>query len=169
LLGSLGRLSEERVSRLVPLIVARLGFDYDAIAKSRQFSFMSYEEIADAARRGLDIQLHSHTHRLSLDYPEQIAAEVELNRSRLAPHVSSPLRHFCFPGGFHSPRMFPYLEACAVASATTVDPGFVTKRSNPYALPRILDGENTTDLEFEAELCGFLELGRRLKRIFAKQ
>jgi hypothetical protein len=64
--------------------------------------------------------------------------------------------------------MSPYLKACAVSSATTVEPGFVTKRSDPYALPRILDGESTTDLEFEAELCGFLELGRRLKGMVAK-
>jgi hypothetical protein len=48
-------------------------------------------------------------------------------------------------------------------SATTTDIGLVAADSPPYALPRILDGQDITDLEFEAELCGFMQLLRRLR------
>lgn len=148
-------------------LMKRLGFDAEEMLQSRQFSFMSFEDIADAYRRGLDIQLHTHTHTCDIGAPEKIVAEIRTNREKLAPHVQSTLKHFCYPSGVSSAAMHPYLAENGVSSATLTDTGLVEPDSNPYALKRILDGEQVSQLEFEGELSGFLDLLRGLKRRLA--
>ena len=145
-------------------VTGKLGFDYEQVSASRQFGFMSYDHIAEADSRGLDIQLHTHTHDLHADQPETLDLEIPVNREALAPHVTSPLEHFCYPSGVHSPDMFPYLEKHGIRSAVLTDTGLVTQHSHRYSLGRILDGEDVSLLEFEAELCGFLELVRHAKQ-----
>jgi peptidoglycan/xylan/chitin deacetylase (PgdA/CDA1 family) len=163
-LQSLEVLDEDGVVSAVQQLALSLGFDYDTLVASRQFGFMTYEEIDDAAQRGLDIQLHSHSHRLEVEAPEKIESEIAVNRAKLSPFARGPLRHFCYPSGVHSPGMYGYLKRSGVLSATTVSTGLVSSNTEPYALKRILDGEGTTHIEFEAELSGFLELVRRTKR-----
>jgi peptidoglycan/xylan/chitin deacetylase (PgdA/CDA1 family) len=157
-------LTDNQTGDFCRLVADRLGFDYERISASRQFGFMSYEHIAEADSRGLDIQLHTHTHELDADQPETIEREIAANREALAPHVTSPLEHFCYPCGIHSPGMFPYLERHGIRSAVLTDTGLVTRHSHRYTLRRIMDGEDISLLEFEAELCGFLELVRGAKQ-----
>jgi hypothetical protein len=52
-----------------------------------------------------------------------------------------------------------------ILSATTCESGFVTKKTNPYYLPRFLDGENIPKIIFEAEVCGVLDLLRKIKSL----
>ena len=141
-----------------------LGFDYDEIVQSRQFGFMTYDEIADANRRGIDIQLHTHTHDLNPNHPEAVSDEIRINRDKLAPHVTSSLEHFCYPSGVNCPEMHAYLEDNGVKSATLIDTGLVSPKSHRFELKRILDGEEIDLLEFEAEMSGFLEILRSVKR-----
>jgi hypothetical protein len=49
-----------------------------------------------------------------------------------------------------------------IRSAVTCIPGLNDSKTHPYELRRFLDGENITNLEFEAEMSGFLDLCRRL-------
>jgi hypothetical protein len=48
------------------------------------------------------------------------------------------------------------LRELGVRSATTCDAGLASSRSEPLLLPRVLDGEQVTAVEFEAWLCGIL-------------
>jgi peptidoglycan/xylan/chitin deacetylase (PgdA/CDA1 family) len=121
------------------------------------FSLMAPEQLQDAARRGMDIQLHTHTHRMHGQVPERVAAEIALNRQRLAVILNRPheqLRHFCYPSGEHDPRVFDAVARSGVASATTTEFGLVGPSAHPLALRRILDGETVSDIEFEAMLSG---------------
>jgi peptidoglycan/xylan/chitin deacetylase (PgdA/CDA1 family) len=160
-----GNLNEGLIESFCCLVAEELGFDYDQIIKSRQFSFMNYGEISEANQRGLDIQLHTHSHKLDRNIPEDIETEILSNRKSLSPYVNSSLNHFCYPSGIHSPAMYGYLKKNGVKSAVLVDVGLVKPNSNVYALKRILDGENISHLEFEAEMSGFLELIREAKKI----
>lgn len=153
-------LKEDAVEAFCRCVTSELGFDYDEIISTRQFSFINYEEISDANRRGLDIQLHTDSHRLNPKFPAAIGNEIVINRNKLRPHVNSSLKHFCFPGGIHSTEMYGYLEINGVKSATLVDTGLAVPESNKYELKRILDGQDVSQLEFEAEMSGFLELVR---------
>ena len=161
--ASLAQASNDDARALCRTLADRLGHDGETILTSRQFSFMTFEELAAAARDGLDIQLHTHTHHLDIRTPETVASEVTINREKLAPHVHSNLQHFCYPSGVHSEAIYGYLKDCGVRSATLVDTGLVQPESPPFALKRLLDGEQVSQLEFEAELSGFLELLRRAK------
>ncbi len=160
---AMAQASKEDARALCRTLADKLGFDGEAILASRQFSFMTFEELAAAERDGLDIQLHTHTHHLDVHTPETVASEVEINREKLAPYVHSSLQHFCYPSGVHSEAMYGYLQKSGVRSATLVDTGLVRSESPPFALKRLLDGEDVSQLEFEAELSGFLELLRRAK------
>jgi|GEM_PF-2824765 len=56
------------------------------------------------------------------------------------------------------------MSELGVKSAATTQSGLVEKDSHRYALPRVLDGEAVSELEFEAELSGLNEMLRRLLR-----
>lgn len=164
ILNILLSLEENTVDAFCHCIASELGFDYDDIIKTRQFSFMNYEEISDANNRGLDIQLHTDSHELNPEIPEGIIKEVVLNREKLRPYVNSSLEHFCYPSGIHSTEMFGYLEENGVKSATLVTSGLATPASNRYELKRILDGQEISQLEFEAEMSGYKELLRDIHK-----
>ena len=53
-----------------------------------------------------------------------------------------------------------------VVSGTTCIPGLVNRvdSTSVYYLPRILDGSNLHDLEFEAEVSGFMDFLRHAKK-----
>lgn len=164
ILSILLSLEENTVDAFCHYIASELGFDYDDIIKTRQFSFMSYEEISDANNRGLDIQLHTDSHELNPEMPEEIVKEITLNRKKLRPFVNSSLEHFCYPSGVYSTEMFGYLEETGVKSATLVACGLATPKSNRYELKRILDGQGVSQLEFEAEMSGYKELIRDIHK-----
>ncbi|HNP26876.1 MAG TPA: polysaccharide deacetylase family protein, partial [Nitrosomonas sp.] len=136
----LNQLEEQKKEAFCRNITTALGFDFEEICKSRQFSFMTFDEIRNANKRGLDIQLHTHTHTVDINAPEKIVTEIQINREKLMPYVTSELEHFCYPSGVHNDEMYQYLKQNKVISATVTDTGLATTRSNLFALKRILDG-----------------------------
>ena len=145
-------------------LAAALGLSYDALVEQKVFHLMSFAEIADAVRRGHDIQLHSHRHRIPLDDPAGLAQEISENRALLEAITQKPLQHFCYPSGIYEKALWPQLEALGIASATTIEQGLNFAGAPPLGLKRLLDGQEVQPIEFEAELCGFVELARRLRR-----
>jgi peptidoglycan/xylan/chitin deacetylase (PgdA/CDA1 family) len=134
----------------------------------RAFDYMLPEELHAAAAAGLDVQLHTHNHTLCDLSPGVVMAEVAANRvalSGMLPASAPPLQHFCYPSGVCSAMAGEILARTGVVSATTTERGIARKGMNPYLLPRLLDGEQVTDIEFEAELSGFVDFMRRLAAI----
>jgi len=109
------------------------------------------------------VQLHSHRHRVPIDDRQAAADEIDENRSALAKYTHGPFEHFCYPSGVFDPAQFACLSAKGIRSATTTEVGFARSTSHRFALPRLLDSERITPLEFEAEMSGFLELLRRMR------
>jgi peptidoglycan/xylan/chitin deacetylase (PgdA/CDA1 family) len=140
-----------------------LGVDLAPVRARRWLSLATPDELAAAAREGLDLQLHTHRHRFPLDR-ELALRELHDNRAFLEPLAGRPLRHFCYPSGYVRPDHFPWLAEAGVASAATCEPGLNRPGDPPYALHRFLDGSQVSQLEFEAELSGFTDLVRRLRR-----
>ena len=94
---------------------------------------MSFAEIADAVRRGHDIQLHSHRHRVPLDDPAGLAQEISENRALLEAITQKPLQHFCYPSGIYEKALWPQLEALGIASATPSNKGSISPGRRPWA------------------------------------
>lgn len=145
----------------VQRVAAQVGVDLAAIDAGRWFHLMNEDELRAARAAGIDIQLHTHTHRMHGFDGERVRSEVERNRRELVRVLGEPrpaLEHFCYPSGVHSPAIYPVLKAAGVRSATTTDFGLNPAGSNPHALKRILDCQSMSELELEARLSGFWSL-----------
>lgn len=149
---------------LLRSLARMLGIDLDVLERRRQFAFLDEEEGRDAARSGVDLQLHTHRHRFPAGDRCQAEAEIADNRLVLGRLVPGPRRHFCYPSGRYGTHQFAWLEGLDVASAVTTERGLNGPDRSPYELRRILDSEDLAPIEFEAELAGFAELLRGLRR-----
>jgi peptidoglycan/xylan/chitin deacetylase (PgdA/CDA1 family) len=138
-----------------------LGIDHQPIERQKMFRLLEMPELEALAAQGIDIQLHTHRHRLPPDDRAVVEREIADNRRALAPVASRDLNDFCYPSGEYDERLFPWLREAGIRSATTCESGFNYKDTEPLALGRFLDGENIALIEFEAELAGVLELARR--------
>lgn len=130
-----------------------LGIDYSSLAAKRILQLMNQEEVAEIAKDGVDVQLHTHRHRT----PDEEAAfrlEIVENRERVQALTGRPARHFCYPSGVYKKEFFGWLEKEDVISATTCDAGLVDRHHNPFLIPRIVDTTGRSQLEFESWLSG---------------
>jgi len=161
-------LDESGRAELAARLASQLGLDYEGLRAARTMTLLDPEEVAELSRAGVDIQLHTHTHR----FPEDAAiarAEIEQNERILGELVAEPPRHFCYPSGHWSPMHDAPLRECGVVSATTCESGLATRETHPYRIPRVLDGENLTQLDFESELSGFADALRWIKRTLLRR
>ncbi len=142
-----------------------LGIDLNSDGSNTLFRLMTMEQLAQVPSKGMDLQLHTHRHHLPIDDPECVENEIINNREVLKRIVSGPFEHFCYPNGEFHPSQFPWLKKLGIESATTCLSGFNYPNTERFALRRFLDGEHITQLEFEAELSGFLEFMRKLRRV----
>ena len=124
------------------------------------FRLSTLAEVETMAAQGLDVQLHTHRHRLPRD-PAALADELQHNRQLISALTKRPADDLCFPSGEYDAEHLPLLRQNGVRSATTTVLGLVTAQSDLLQLPRLLDGENWHPLEFAAELSGFMTLLRR--------
>jgi len=140
----------------------RLGVDYQAIVEGRLFSVMTAEEIREAVGAGVDIQLHTHRHVL----PEGEAGatrEIDDCRAVLEPLVGRGVDHFCYPNGDYSPAHFNVLRSLGVRSATTCESNLNFPGIEMMALHRFMDGDGISQIEFEADQCGFAHILRAVR------
>lgn len=142
-------------------LAACLHVDYDRIADSRILSLVTADELRELEASGMTIELHTHRHRFPED-PDKAASELADNRAAIEPILGRKMDHFCYPSGRWSPEHQPVLAANDVKSATTCESGLAHAGSNFLALPRILDDNRVSQVEFEAELTGFSELCRKV-------
>jgi len=150
--------------RLLHPIAQALGADLNDVLRDGRFRLLSRTEMQEAFRRGLDIQLHTHTHRLPDTGFDAMAEEIKNNRKMIADVVGVEPRHFCYPSGEYSPQHPDWLRRLGIASGTTCNPGFNDASTSVMLLNRFLDSDHESNIAFEAEVCGVRELARSLRR-----
>jgi peptidoglycan/xylan/chitin deacetylase (PgdA/CDA1 family) len=153
----------ERQQLLRPIARA-LGADVDEVLRDGRFRLLSRSEMQQAFRRGLDIQLHTHTHHLPDSSFGAMAEAIIENRRMIADVIGVEPRHFCYPSGQFSEQHPEWLQRLGIASATTCNPGLNGADTPVMLLNRILDSDRESNIVFEAEICGVYELARRLRR-----
>ncbi|MBM9538460.1 polysaccharide deacetylase family protein [Desulfobulbus alkaliphilus] len=136
--------------------------NWQAVSNKKILRFMSPEEIKELDPKFVDVQLHTHRHRVPRD-KTLFLREIDDNRSALALCGLSPKKiiHFCYPSGVHYPEFLPWLRNVGVQSATTCVPGLANSKSDLLLLPRFIDTLRTPDIEFEAWCVGIREILRR--------
>jgi peptidoglycan/xylan/chitin deacetylase (PgdA/CDA1 family) len=135
-------------------LASRLGFDYDALLRSRILQILSPDEVANLARSGVAIELHTHRHRTPRDR-DLFIREIRDNKTRIREYTGREPIHFCYPSGDYAAEFLPWLRDCGVESATTCERGLAKIDSDPLLLPRLLDQDDIEDLVFESWLAGF--------------
>jgi peptidoglycan/xylan/chitin deacetylase (PgdA/CDA1 family) len=133
------------------------------IENQQLFRVIDERQLRCLAEAGIDIQLHSHHHDWPLNDRATVEAEIAKNRQILEQIVPNSLEHFCYPSGVYGPHQAEWLSALGVKSATTIDPGLNFADTSPFALRRLVDGHPVSDIEFEAEMTGFMEIVRALR------
>jgi len=146
----------------------RLGFDYNDMLHRRLLHLMSPDEVAALPRELVDVQLHTHRHRVPTD-AAAFEQEIVENRTIIANLTSArSATHFCYPSGVTHPSFPERLGRLGVKSATTCFPGLASAATKPMMLPRLIDTVATSALEFESWLSGVSALlPRRVIRAHA--
>lgn len=136
-----------------------LGVDYEDLCSRRILQLMNGDELRGVAAQGIDLQLHTHRHRMPQG-KELFVKEIEDNRRALdgTDKEEGVFRHFCYPSGVHYADSGEVLRQCGVISATTCNPGLASQSSDNYYLPRFCDAMNVRDIVFEGWITGIARL-----------
>jgi peptidoglycan/xylan/chitin deacetylase (PgdA/CDA1 family) len=131
----------------------RLGQDYQELRRLRLFHLMTAEEVAEVSKNGITIELHTHRHRTPRDR-DLLVNEIRDNRNEIEAITGRRPSHFCYPCGDYVPEFFGWLHQNGVRSATTCDIGFASAGDEPMRVPRLLDMNSFSPVEFEGWLTG---------------
>jgi peptidoglycan/xylan/chitin deacetylase (PgdA/CDA1 family) len=151
------RLSLADKDRFAAAVACRLDVDYETIAAAGMLTIMPPDSARALAAAGVSFELHTHSHR-TLQSGAQLEAELETNRAALQRITSIAPRHFCYPSGLYCSDFVRVLRNDAVLSATTCDPGLADRASEPLLLPRFVDSDAVSELEFEGWVTGAASL-----------
>lgn len=145
------------------VLSARVGVDFDQFLAERRQQIMSPAEIRSLPSDLVEVQLHTHRHRVPLR-KASFDREIEDNRRALGSfRVGEKLDAFCYPSGVTDERFLPWLNELSVRTAVTCEAGLATASTDPLLLPRLVD-TGLTRLEFESWLSGVGSLIPRLRR-----
>lgn len=147
------KLNAEEKDALAALLAQQLKVDYDALLSKRILHLLTPGEVEQLAAEGVDVQLHTHRHRMPRDR-ELFLREIEDNRRSIREMTGSNASHFCYPSGVYDPMFLPWLKEAGITSATTCDLGLASQSSNPLLLPRLLDISSLSPVEFAGWLSG---------------
>ena len=147
------KLSAEEKDALAASLATHLKVDYDALLEQRIMHLLRPEEVTRLAAEGVDVQLHTHRHRTPMD-SKLFLREIEDNRMSIQEMTGHRASHFCYPSGVYDLRFLPWLQEAGIVSATTCELGFASRGSNQLLLPRLLDHNSLSSIEFEGWLTG---------------
>jgi len=157
--------SESQKDELLASLAAALAIDYAELCRKRLLHLVNLAEARELAAAGIDIQLHTHNHRISR-HKERFTREIAENRARVEQVSAGTLRHFCYPSGYYMPEFLPWLRAAGIHSATTCEPGLASPKCDPLLLPRLVDSSELSWSEFGGWVSGVAAwLPRRPSRI----
>jgi len=131
--------------------------------ESGAFRLMQPNTLTSMKMTGFDLQLHTHRHRFYDCDDSDAAKEIADNRNALSQIGIDHCKHFCFPSGAYHGHQLAVLRDASIVSATTTRQALVTTNDSALELPRILDRQQMSLLEFEAEMSGFADLLRRVR------
>lgn len=111
--------------------------------------------IAEASRDGVEIGVHSATHRaLPTLNDHELGDEIEGSRTAIAREIGAAPTHFAFPYGLWDERVRSHVRDAGYRAAFTLDYGLVGTRADPWALPRVNVPAGMSDPAFRAWMAG---------------
>jgi peptidoglycan/xylan/chitin deacetylase (PgdA/CDA1 family) len=148
----LGASAEEK-DRMLAKVAVCLNVDLGQMRDSRLLHLMTMSEVAEISRNGIDVQLHTHRHRLPVE-KALFLNEICSNQDFVKAATGKRAVHFCYPNGYYHPELPAWLGETGILSATTCEPGFVSRQSERMLLPRAVDSCTVSSARFESWLSG---------------
>ncbi|KKO49308.1 hypothetical protein VT06_07285 [Arsukibacterium sp. MJ3] len=136
------------------------GEDLSQWQQNGKLMFLAPEKVTALAAEGLSIELHTHRHRFCKINLANTESELIHNKQYIAKLTGKQARHFCFPSGRYRPEQVKLLADMEIKTATTTENSLVNIKKELLTLPRLVDNDNISELEFEAELTGLMTLLR---------
>lgn len=111
------------------------------------------DEIKAMVKAGweLDTQGISHADLVELT-PSELTAQVQGARKTIQRRFDVPVNWFCYPSGQYDAAVIAEVKAAGYRGSTTVVPGWATRSSDPYMLPRIRVGAGTSPDELLSQI-----------------
>ena len=156
-------LDEHGKQHLLEKLADALALDFDDVTSQNRFRLMSVD---DGTGCWISVWIFSFT-RIDITYRSRIfeamRIEIDDNRKVLEAIKNHSCNHLCYPSGDYDLRHPNWLATCGVQSATTCELGLADKASDTFLLPRILDRDHWSDIEFEAAISGFTTVYDRIR------
>lgn len=146
-------LSAEEKDLVIARLAKQMKIDYDEFLAKRVLHLLNPEEVKALSAQGVDVQLHTHRHRMPRDR-KLFLREIDDNRKIIRDLTGTQPSHFCYPSGVYDTIFLPWLKEAGIKSATTCDLGLATADENYLALPRLLDVSSLSPIEFTGWLAG---------------
>lgn len=130
------------------------------------FRTMNHAEIIDMVKSKL-ITFGSHTHKhelLTSLSPDDMVDTLTRSRDVLGSLLGGPPESICYPNGYYTNNIIDLAQGVGYKFGITADSGFWTTETNPFKIPRLAVGRDTTFNEFKAMLCGTTSRLVNLKR-----
>ena len=147
------QLSAEAKNDLLAALAEQVSIDYDIFSQGRTMSLMNLDEAAEIAKAGIDVQLHTHRHRVPLQH-DLFIRELRENSAIIESITGTGPAHLCYPSGQYSQKFFPWMEEFGIASATTCDTALANSATERFLIPRLVDTMHLSEVEFEGWLTG---------------
>ncbi len=157
------RASAAHKEYILAKLAAHLRIDWNQVLDSRLLHLMTMSEIAEISRNGVDVQLHTHRHRIPVE-KKLFLEEIYSNQTSIKEATGKHAAHFCYPNGCYRPELPVWLREAGMASATTCEPGLVGRQSERLLLPRVVDSSTVSQARFESWLAGVGLLAPTYKR-----
>ncbi len=126
-----------------------LGLDFGALSERQVWRSLNCDEVRRLAEDGFAMQLHGHHHLNVVEFADRALDDVAICRRLVEAASGCAAQHFCYPSGFWNRAAWPTLREAGMRSATTTRQGPNFVNTPPFALRRVLDGEDQSQLEFE--------------------
>lgn len=113
---------------------------------------LSEKEIKTLQKLGWTIGCHTATHANLLARNVDLNKEITKAKLQLERTLQTPVTYFAYPKGFYTPHIIEQVKQAGFTAAFAFEAGFITRKTNRYAIPRIpVDATHSME-QFEALL-----------------
>jgi peptidoglycan/xylan/chitin deacetylase (PgdA/CDA1 family) len=116
---------------------------------------LSWSELAEVSRRGVEVGGHTHSHPM-LDTLPQHAACLEISRCKdlIEQRLQEPIRSFAYPHGYSSVRVRRSVREAGYSSACAVKNALSHTGDDPFAIARLMIEKRHTMADLTGMLSG---------------
>ena len=128
-------------------LLHRLGSDEHGVNEKEATGLMTWDHVREMANAGMTVGSHTVSHQiLASASPEQVEEELVSSRLKIEKEIGGRCWCFAYPNGESTdfrPSDKIALQSAGYTCAFTQIPGFITGKTDHYALPRIpIPGSN---------------------------